>query len=289
MKQFLVATDFSERSNRAVRRAGILARDLKASLILLHIVDDDRPQHLVSADIASAQQLLDAALKTAPPGVKVKAIVEAGDPFDGISRVARQSGVDLIIMGAHRKQLLREIFVGTSIERVTRQRIAPVLMVNTDAGAAYRQSVVAMDLSAHSGHALKKARSLGVLADSHVVVVHAFDVFAKGKMTYAGVDDDAIKQHTEQSARNARAEVSAFLDALGAGAGDYSVRVREGRPADVINEVANAEQADLVVLATHGRTGLLKFLLGSVTEEVMARSDRDVLVVPSLARDDTTV
>jgi universal stress protein E len=287
VQRFLVATDLSERSNRAVRRAAMLARDLRASLILLHVVDDDRPEQFISAEIASAQQLLDTAATTALQDVKCEIIVERGDPFDGISRVAKGRGVELIVMGAYRRQLLGEIFVGTSIERVTRQRIAPVLMVNTDAVGPYRKSVVAIDLSLHSGHALQVAGSLGVFSDSHLVVVHAFEVFAKSKLSYAGVDQDTIRQHTEQTARNVRSELSAFVDALGAEVGAYSVRVKEGRPASVIQEVSNTEDADLVVLATHGRTGVLKFLLGSVTEEVMARLERDVLVMPSRPQDES--
>ena len=286
MQRLLVATDLSERSNRAVRRAGMLARDLRASLTLLHVVDDDRPQQFISAEIASAQQLLDTIAATMLQDVNCETLVELGDPFDGISRVAKSRGVDLIVMGAHRKQLLREIFVGTSIERVTRQRIAPVLMVNTDVAGPYRRSIVAIDLSGHSGHALQIARSLGIFSDSLLVVVHAFDVFAKGTMSYADVDRDTIERYTEQTARDARSEVSAFVDALGAGVGPYTVRVKEGRPASVIQEVSKAEDADLVVLATHGRTGLLKFLLGSVTEEVMARLERDILVVPSRSQDE---
>ena len=287
MQRLLVATDLSERSNLAVRRAGRLARDLGADLMLLHVVDNDRPEQFISAEIASAQQLLDTTAASMLQDVKCETLVELGDPFDGISNVAKRSAVDLIVMGAHRKQLLREIFVGTSIERVTRQRIAPVLMVNTDVADPYRQSVVAIDLSQHSGHALKTAHALGMFSNANIVVVHAFNVFAKGKMSYAGVDSDTIQRHTEQTAKDARAEVRAFLKVLAVDVAHYSVRVKEGRPADVIKQISSAEDADLVVLATHGRTGVLKFLLGSVTEEVMASINCDVLVVPSRPQDES--
>ncbi|MCB8823361.1 universal stress protein [Microvirga rosea] len=59
-----------------------------------------------------------------------RALVVAGDPFDGILRAAASTGADLIVMGAHRKQLLRDILVGTTIERVIRTGPHPVLMVN---------------------------------------------------------------------------------------------------------------------------------------------------------------
>ena len=59
MKLILVATDFSARSDRAIRRAGLLAREQGARLMLLHVVDDDRPERLVAEEMATAQELLE--------------------------------------------------------------------------------------------------------------------------------------------------------------------------------------------------------------------------------------
>ena len=53
-------------------------------------------------------------------GLAAARMVVAGDPFDGILRAAASRGADLVVMGAHRKQLLRDILVGTTIERVIR-------------------------------------------------------------------------------------------------------------------------------------------------------------------------
>ena len=59
-----------------------------------------------------------------------------------------------------------------------------------------------------------------------------------------------------------------------------ALRVKEGRAAGVIVDAADGAGADIVVVGTHGRTGIAKFLLGSVTEEIMSHLDRDILVVP---------
>jgi nucleotide-binding universal stress UspA family protein len=60
MQKIVLATDFSTRSDRAVRRAGLLARDQGARVILLHVVDDDRPERLVAEEMATARELLEA-------------------------------------------------------------------------------------------------------------------------------------------------------------------------------------------------------------------------------------
>ena len=285
MQQILVATDFSERSDRAIRRAGLLAREHGARLLLLHVVDDDRPERLVVEEMSTAHELLEQTVGSVLSGVRCEANVVLGDPFKGIEKAARESAADLIVMGAHRKQFLRDIFIGTSIERVTRLRVAPVLMVNAEPSGPYKRGLAATDLSEHSGHALRVARELGILPRGQVVVIHAFEVFAKGKLTYAGVSTAKIAQHASQMTAEARSELASFVTRLGVDREHHALRVKEGRAADVIIDAAAETNADVVVVGTHGRTGISKLLLGSVTEEVMWRLDRDVLVVPPQSTD----
>lgn len=280
MKKILVATDFSERSNRAVRRAGLLAQEQGAHVSLLHVVDDDRPQRLVASEAAAARELLAQTTGTLLHGVRSEAEVALGDPFDRIAKCAREAGVDLIVMGAHRRQLLKNIFVGTSIERVIRENAAPVLMVNSDAAGPYRRVLVATDLSEQSAHALQVARALRILPRSQAVVVRAFDVVAASKLAFAGVAADKIESHVAEETAVARSELAQFLADVEFGNEFYELRVRRGRAASVILEAAIDTGADVVVMGTHGRTGVHKLLLGSVTNEVVCSLDRDILVVP---------
>ena len=139
----LAATDFSTRSQRAVRRAGLLARDTGAELTLVHVVDDDQPPELVALERREAERILGeqigamAELRELQP----RALVVEGDPFDGILRAAASASADLVVMGAHRKQLLRDILVGTTIERVIRTGPFPVLMVNQAVEQPYRTAL----------------------------------------------------------------------------------------------------------------------------------------------------
>jgi nucleotide-binding universal stress UspA family protein len=120
--RIVAATDFSTRSQRAVRRAAVLTRACDAELTLLHVVDEDRPQGLVDRDSREAQKHVQelAHSMTELRGLRCEAMVVAGDAFDGILRAARSRAADLVVMGAHRRQMLRDIFVGTTIERVIR-------------------------------------------------------------------------------------------------------------------------------------------------------------------------
>jgi len=84
---------------------------------------------------------------------------------------------------------------------------------------------------------------------------------------------------------DARSELAGFIVALDADFKPTALRVKEGRAAGVIADTADETGADIVVVGTHGRTGIAKFLLGSVTEEIMLRLERDILVVPPQPKD----
>ena len=285
MRQILAATDFSERSDRAVRRAAMLARESGARLLLLHVVDDDRRARLVEADAVVARAVLGDMKDQLTGEASCEARVEMGDPFDGIIRTARATGADLVVMGAHRRQLLRDIFVGTSIERVTRSRVAPVLMVNAEPAGPYRRALLGVDLSEHSAYALRFAREAGILSHAEVALAHAFGAMGKGQLNFAGVEREKIQEYVSTVEVEARAEVEAFFATHHPdGPQPFATRVVEGPPAVVVAAVAQSVDADLVILATHGLSGLAKLMLGSVTEASMRDLDRDILAVPPQAR-----
>jgi nucleotide-binding universal stress UspA family protein len=207
-------------------------------------------------------------------------MVVADDPFNGILRTAGSIKADLIVMGAHRKQLLRDIFVGTTIERVVRTGPYPVLMVNNEVKQSYRNVLVAVDVSEPSANAIRAAKSAGLIGDKSVNFLHAFFPLGKGKLVEAGIDQPAIDKYVASEHQRAADELIAFLAANGLDDLKSSLQVREGEGFAVISQVVAEMRPDLLILGTHGRTGLLKALLGSVTEEALRRLDVDMLAVP---------
>lgn len=280
--QIIAATDFSTRSQRAVRRAGLLARASDADLILLHVVDDDQPERIVDVESREAlkyqNELIDS--MTELRGVRCEPVVVAGDAFDGILRVARTRAADLIVMGAHRRQMLRDIFVGTSVERVIRTGPFPVLMVNTEVSRHYGRVLAAVDLSEPSAHAIGTAKALKLTGGSTLTLVHAFDPFAEGKMSLAGVGQDDIDTYVMNEQLRAGQDTVAFLEANGLGGEVWSLRVRKGQALEVIFDAVQELSPDLLVMGTHGRSGISKFFLGSVTEDVLRSVVVDILAVP---------
>jgi universal stress protein E len=133
--KILAATDFSTRSNRALRQAGLFAQPGRSQPHIVHVVDDDQPEELVRVKKREAERVLNEQAGSMPElsGVQAQLMVVTGDPFDGILKTAAEVNADLIVTGSHRKQLLPEFLSGTTIERIIRKGSFPVLMVNHEA------------------------------------------------------------------------------------------------------------------------------------------------------------
>jgi universal stress protein E len=280
--QILAATDFSTRSQRALRRAGQLAQAQAAELAIIHVVDDDQPQRLVEMEVRESERML-AELTSAVSelrDVRCHPMVVKGDPFDAIVRTAAAQRADLIVMGAHRKQLLRDIFVGTTIERVIRAGHHPVLMVNNEVNAPYEVVLTPVDLSDASANAIRGARTVGLIGGARLEILHAFLPVGKGKMSMAGLDQADIDEYVSSERQEVTEDLTAFLLENDLGGLGASLRVEEGGAFEAISAGVDRMRPDLLVIGTHGRSGLLKVLLGSVTEEVLRSVDVDILAVP---------
>ena len=88
--------------------------------------------------------------------------------------------------------------------------------------------------------------------------------------------------YVDQERERASAELISFLQPL-LGSVAWSSRVEEGAPLRIISDAATETDADLVVIGTHGRSGIAKVLLGSVAEEVLRTLEVDILAVPPVA------
>lgn len=280
MERILAATDFSQRAEAAVRRAGLLARQHDAELVLCHVIDDDRPEALREADVQRAQAALDALVQTLPElnGGRCRTVIEEASAFAGIIRAGEACAADLIVLGPHRRNLLQEVFVGTTAERVIRDGTLPVLMVNREPSRAYQTALAAVDLSDWSAHAVNAAKRLGLLEGVQLTVLHAFDAGRSG-LAAAGVPAQTLREAISEAAASARTELQAFVAALDLRGVDTTIRLWEGPPVRSILDAVDTLHPDLVVIGTRGQTGLSKLLLGSVAEELLRELGRDVLAV----------
>ncbi|MFN3461703.1 MAG: universal stress protein [Oceanibaculum sp.] len=281
MKRILAATDFSDRSEQAVRRAALLARRHGASLALIHVVDDDRPAHLVEIEHRAAALLLEErAQALREDGIETSALVRDGAPSAALLAAAAETGADLVVIGAHRRHLLKDVFLGTTAERIIRHSSLPVLMVNRPAEADYRHILLAVDLSDASRQAVRAAQSLGFDREAEATVLHLYAAPATMLMIQSSARSEDIRRHEAEMGKQAWAELAAFLKGLVPADTKRLLQPCNAGEAEAILAIAREIGADLAIVGTHGKGALSRLLLGSVAEGVLRLADRDVLAVP---------
>ena len=273
--RILVPTDGSESADAALDHAISLAAAADAEIHLLSVVNPyvlstvtERKE--VEAEFEAVVE--DAATRVREAGVDVRTTVEAGFPHEEILNAIEDGGIDLVAMGTHGRSGLQRYVIGSVAEKTVRLSPVPVLTVRTDATGTrpYDDVVVPTDGS----DAAAPAERWGVdLAGQSDAVVHALSVVPKARIRSSETVDAQ-----EEAARKAVDRVVALGDSAGVRVSDT---IEHGVPHRVILDYCEDTDADLVVLGTHGRTGVERFVLGSVAEKVVRLSETPVLVVPA--------
>jgi nucleotide-binding universal stress UspA family protein len=139
IKRILVPLDFSDESHKALNYAVALAADMRAKIILLHVIEpvymsadpglSCLPQQMEIERRAGASQMGDIALRYIPKGQFEKALVRAGDPSHEIVEAARRLKVGMIVITTHGRTGLSHVLMASTAETVVRHAPCPVLTV----------------------------------------------------------------------------------------------------------------------------------------------------------------
>ncbi|KQP46083.1 universal stress protein [Methylobacterium sp. Leaf106] len=277
--RILVATDFSPRSQRAVRRAGILAAQSRGKVILMHVVDGPGGRE-TSQDIREAQRMTVEQVAVVPELYRIpcEPLVVRGCPSDEIRNAAGAHDVDLIVVGSSHRAGSR--IAGPTVGKLVRSAPCPVLVARRHAASPYARVLIPVDLSDASERALRSVGSLNLVDSAHVTVLHAFEAPGKSKLSGFGIAQEQIKGYVEGCRSRSAQDVDTFLARGGMADRKWFRQVEEGSPRETIAQFADGGLTDLLVIGTHARTGLRKALFGSVTEDVLSITGPDVLVVP---------
>jgi nucleotide-binding universal stress UspA family protein len=198
----------------------------------------------------------------------------AGSAHRELAAYATRIGADLLVIGATRHGPVWKNLIGTTAERVLRESTVPVLVLHQPFYRPVQRVLLTTDLSELSGG----------IHDRGLDLVDA--LFGKGTLTVRSLLalgyylPPAAAQSIEQAAA---LELDRFLAERRPREVRVEGRVRGGEPAYEINVEAEAWGADLIVLGTHGRTGVSRYLFGSVAAATLRDATRNVLVIPALA------
>lgn len=276
--QILVATDLSPRAAIAVDRAWEIAQDRGAALTILHVVEFGLPDQIAAKlkDLAEAEIRAHLSSKPAAGTMSVEVLIEFGKDWTEINNQAERLKVDLVILGQHHQFNAKDLFRGTTVERVVRKGNASVLVAKRN-HSRYENILLAVDFSVYSRRAAEFALRFFPSARFHLI--HAYDIPFRSLMSGVATRSGSIFENEQRFRTMLCREADDFLCGLDLDGSNTQTLIREGDPTEVIAKAVASQNADLLVLGTHGRTGVAHALLGSVAETFLNNPPCDVATV----------
>jgi nucleotide-binding universal stress UspA family protein len=277
MKTILVPTDFSKPALWASEVATSIAKKADATLVLLHVVEqptegsfnvegqtamsDDMEERLYTLKLIekAKEQLAEVAAKVESDGAKVKTELRMGNPFHGMRSIITDHKVDLVVMGTSGKSKFEEVLIGSNTEKVVRYSRCSVLTVHQKPkDVNFKNIVYATSLSEREKLFARVVTKAQEMYDStiHLVRINTPSVFQP---------DHTVKKAMGVFASGLRLKnytINTFSD----------YNEEEG----IIN-FANSVNADMIAMATHGRTGIGHILAGSIAEDIVNHASKPVL------------
>jgi nucleotide-binding universal stress UspA family protein len=297
-ERILIPLDGSPRAELILAQVGRILRREDSEILLLRVVD--MPQSmgrmdmgaLVKSEREEAQKYVhDMARRFSEKGAKVHGRVAEGPPAETILDTARTEGATLIAMTSHGRTGLARWTLGSVAEKVARASDVPVLMVRSFRRGAFgdleptapeelpfRRILVPVDGSPTSMSAIGDAEKFGQLFGSEIVVLHVRPVQIPVGPVLPGMEagamnlipqlpptEDEVTRRAAERFRHAGLKVTEITS--------------DGDAAAEILDSSAAWRADLIAMGTHGRSGMTRWVLGSVAERVLRSATVPLLFI----------
>ena len=307
-EKILVPLDGSDMAAGILAVALDMARRVGAKLDLLAVVDPEtielpsympfmgsersivrQPHDEVGASeieimrIKTATQYLNAiaeSIRDDGQEVSVEAIV--GDPAQAIIEAAHKNRNDLIAMATSGRSAIGRGLLGSVTDKVAHSSAVPMLIITPDFDGEQTpisRLVIGLDGSPMAETALEPARRLAKLLDVPILMVRA-TAMASRMAAYGGEPYYASPDVYTEADEDAKAYLQGMKEIEERRGIKVETIVKPGYAVSEINSAAKEVPGSLIVLATRGRTGFTRWVLGSVTDRVIRSAESPVLVIP---------
>ncbi len=266
LERVLLCTDGSEFSEGAIREAISIAKRCNSKLYAISVVEKNpelaayAPGLVETIEKATRTHLESIKKRAEKEGVTCETITHEGEePYRYIVQETSKLKADLIIMGRHGRAGIKRLMMGSVTARVIGHSECNVLVAPRAAVLECRKILIATDGSEFSDKAVREALDIASACNSEVVIVSVAS--SESEVTEA---ERFVREASEMAEKK-------------------GLKVTTGTPVgtvyEIIINVAEKENVDLIVVGSHGRTGLKRLLMGSVAERVIGHTSCTVLVV----------
>ena len=268
LEKILLATDFSGSSDQACKLAVEIAKAFNSEIILLHVISKDFDLNVVTDMVMSAvtNQLDIKRSELELEGIATdKPVVQIGKISDSIVQVSEEKDVNLIIMGSGEKDKHDRFQLGTTTDKVIRRSDKPVWVVKNDAPTSIEHILCPVDFSDSSKRSLQNAIYLARKFNAELVILNVVPPvpvdIARLKVNVETIEQSLASEQVEAFKR--------FFEQFDFTGVKWSTVDRMGEPHREILSCIEEFNSDLLMMGTHGRTGINRLFMGSVTEKVI--------------------
>ena len=280
-KKILVAVDGSDSSRNALSQAFRFAVDEKCWITVTSVVPpyDGEIETMGIRDIRAALRkpcedaLRDSQKFAEQEHALIKTVCEEGEAHERIVDLADAENCDLIIMGRRGLRPVERLLVGRVTARVIGHSQRDVLVVPLGTSVGWKTILLATDGSKYSAVAAVRAIAFAKSYGGELKVLSVVDVPTEFYAEAPQAVDDLIKK-----AKSYVADIKKQAEAAGVKAETF---IGEAEAHQAVLNLAKEQKADMIVIGSHGRTGMRRLLMGSVAEKVIGYAGCPVLVVKS--------
>jgi nucleotide-binding universal stress UspA family protein len=286
LRRILFPTDFSDGAALAFPQAAALAAWHDAELHVLNVVEGAAPpEETLPASLDVLHGWLGRASDAGPTEEfdldalsLVQNQVDDDSAAERIVAYAAAEDIDLIVMSTHGRRGVQRMLLGSVTEEVVRTAPCPVLAVRSDGDEApspiVRRILVPVDFSDASSAAVRHANALAQTHGAEIDLLHVVE-----QVVYPSAYGVEPAYFPTQEVLGRVERTLGEMAREGLAHGDVSASAVVGYAPLTILDHADEHDIDLIVIATHGRSGLDRMLLGSVTERVLRRASAPVFIV----------
>jgi len=291
----LFAYDFSERSDRAAKRAFQMAKEHNMHVHAAHVVDEAFPERkwlgddqggesresIVDRLKAAITQRLESTLRPVAEefGIPLKAHGALGYVAEQLHSIGEQNNSKMLVLGAHGRHAVRDFMLGATAEQLLWFMAPPTLIVRNDQSDPYQKLMIAADFSEEAETAMKAAAKWFPAAQ--VRVLHVIDSRAEERLQDAGLGSEKLQAAHAEQEEAARARLEEMIANSGLDAEKTEIYIIHGHPVEEVSTQAENYGADLVVMGGHGRSRLTRWLPGRVASRLVHQLPCDVMLARS--------
>lgn len=282
-RKILVAVDGSDSSTNAFRQACKIVREDKSWITVITVI----PLYQDQFEILSTKEKISKKLHEEGEKIlsKISEIAKQEDifirtqilegiAFQSITDFAEEGGYDLIVMGRHGITRLEKTLIGSVTARVIGHSQKDILIVPQNSAVGWNKILLPTDGSRYSITAAEKAANLATSYGGQLIILSVVDVTEEFSTEAPGV-----VEHLVNKARKFVEELKNRAEAEGITA---TTLVREGETHEVITSLSKEYNCDVIVMGSHGRTGIKRLLMGSVAEKVIGYAPCPILITKTV-------